>query len=85
MKAKLNGLSVGLDAKHIDAAREILADKVGSAMHEAEEMLEKASDEIKFQTKEINHTVHKYVRKNPYKALGYAALAGAALALLIRR
>lgn len=83
MKAKINGLS--FNTKNLDAAREILSDKVGNAMHEAEQMLEKASDEIKDQTQEINHVLHKYVRKNPYKALGIAALGGAAMALLIRR
>lgn len=69
----------------VGSVEEVITDKVGSVVHSAEKFLGKTGDELKYQTEELNHNIYRYVKKNPYKTIGFAALAGAALTLFIRR
>jgi ElaB/YqjD/DUF883 family membrane-anchored ribosome-binding protein len=75
----------GRHSHHDESITDLITDKVDTVVHNTERFLEKAGDEVKFQTEELNHKVHKYVRRNPYKALGLAALFGALMGLFIRR
>lgn len=70
---------------HLNGGKERLAGAIGSAMHEFVEMLEKSGYEIKKQSFEARNQVNKYVKSNPFKSLGIAAITGAVIALLLRR
>lgn len=91
--AKLDGTTQGLlgavQKKYgygkDEAKREINEFLESHGWTNGESMMHKVVEEVKGYTKEAQETVTDYVAENPFKALGIAALVGAALALLIRR
>lgn len=62
------------------------------AHHAADELSQKATEalretihDLRERSDDVKATVQEYVHQKPFKALGIAALAGMALALIIRR
>jgi ElaB/YqjD/DUF883 family membrane-anchored ribosome-binding protein len=52
---------------------------------QASEKAEETWEELKAKTTETQGAVAQYVKDNPFKALGWAALAGAVLGILCRK
>jgi ElaB/YqjD/DUF883 family membrane-anchored ribosome-binding protein len=64
---------------------ETLKHRAENALHHAEDMLGKAGDEIQKHSLELRDAAANYVRQHPFTSIGTAALAGAIIALLLRR
>jgi ElaB/YqjD/DUF883 family membrane-anchored ribosome-binding protein len=61
-----------------------LTDKLAGLSDEAIDKLSEKVESLQTHGKEYKETVEDYVQKNPLKAVGFAVLAGAVLAALLR-
>lgn len=60
-------------------------EKAQDLKNKATEKVEEGWDEVKAKASDAQETVANYVKENPLKSLGWAALAGAVIAVLIRK
>lgn len=67
------------------SATEKLRQGTENVLHQAEDMIGKARQEIKKQSLDAQHAVVEYIKENPVKSMGISMLLGATIALLLRR
>ena len=59
--------------------------RTDEAVNKAKGMLEDAGTNIQAQSEHLYEAISTYVKENPLKAIGMAALAGGMLAILMRK
>lgn len=78
--------SISKDSEEAFAqAKEKIVDAAECTWEESKQLLEKVSDDVKAKSAEMAEVVGKYTQKKPLKAIGLSLLAGAAIALILRR
>jgi ElaB/YqjD/DUF883 family membrane-anchored ribosome-binding protein len=65
--------------------KDALSQTAHDARSRAEELLSSSLSDVKEKTADIQENVVTYVRENPVKAIGFAVLAGAIVAQLLRK
>ncbi len=70
---------------HLNGGRERLSKAISDALGDTMEMLEKQGHQMKKQSLHARDSVDKYVKLNPFKSLSMALVAGAIVALILRR
>lgn len=73
--------TAGLAGEKVDAARE----RAEASIRSARERISTAHEEVIAQTREAAHQADAYVRRNPWRAVGIAALAGLMIGLVAGR
>lgn len=73
--------TAGLAGEKVDAARE----RAEASIRNARERISTAHDEVIAHTREAVQQADTYVRKNPWQAVGIAALAGLIVGLVAGR
>lgn len=66
-------------------AREKLKDTSHHLVDQATESVERAVASVKRHSAQTQQAVTSYVKKNPFKSLGWAALAGLVAGLVLRK
>jgi len=61
------------------------ADRLAQATAAAEQAWADMSGKMQTQSHDLNDSVTQYVKEKPFAALGFAALAGAVIATLLRK
>ena len=73
--------TAGLAGEKVDVARE----RAEASIRSARERISTTHDEVIAQTREAAHQADAYVRRNPWQAVGIAALAGLMIGLVAGR
>jgi ElaB/YqjD/DUF883 family membrane-anchored ribosome-binding protein len=73
--------SAGQAGERMSAARA----RAEASVRAARQRMSEVQDDVLLQTKEIAEEADAYVRKNPWQAVGIAAVAGIVVGLMLRR
>jgi ElaB/YqjD/DUF883 family membrane-anchored ribosome-binding protein len=72
-------------SEKVNGATERATEKMSETFQHMRHMLYDAGHNIQEQSEQLYDSMAKYVRENPLKAIGVAALAGGVLAILLRK